>query len=63
LKIRFADGRMSAPLRVIYVGKPINAGFFFTAVNVAHRATAHRPVAVELVAAGRVVERATLTIG
>ena len=47
LEVRYEDGRNTV-VPIIWVSKPINAGFFVFAIPSAHRRPGHRPLAITL---------------
>lgn len=50
LEVRYEDG-LNTVVSIIWVGKPINAGFFVFAIPSAHRRPGHRPIAITLFSA------------
>jgi len=56
LCVLYADGTRER-LRMIWVGKPIRAGFFFRTVPSDHRTKGHRPTALELRRGDKVIAR------
>jgi hypothetical protein len=47
LEVRYEDG-LNTVVPIIWVGKPINAGFFVFAIPSSHRRPGHRPIAITL---------------
>jgi hypothetical protein len=60
LYLVYADG-MREELRILWVSKPIGAGFYFHSIPQAHRLPRHRPIALVLRRSGRVIARQALT--
>jgi hypothetical protein len=56
LYVLYADGTRER-LRMIWVGKPIRAGFFFRTVPSDHRTKGHRARALELRLGDKVIAR------
>jgi hypothetical protein len=50
LEVRYED-ELTTVVPIVWVGKPINAGFFVFAIPSAHRRPGHRPIAITLFSA------------
>jgi len=59
LLLIYADGSRER-IKVIWVSKPIRAGFYYHVIPSAHRTHARRPIALELKRGTRIVARQVL---
>jgi hypothetical protein len=61
LFVAYADGSVS-PIKLIWVSRPIQAGFYYKVIPRSHRTQPHRAIAVELVRGTRIIARQTFRI-